>query len=230
MATMQKTLLFQFTLLFLLLASATAVFGQADDSVTFSVSGADGATVIEGRLTDGYLGEFDFSGSPDAQYLQSRDSTFDPILVFEQSQPVAALEEGIGTVYFFASSEPIAFTDLQGVPAAGVTMLTIMVGGPQDGVRNHAFVMLLHNDGERVFFSSVHDQDLTIAGVTVDEEAGRVDGRVSGTVELVAVMLTADGRPDFDNTDQEIVVASFESSFSSTLTDQDVTMFARQFQ
>ncbi|TVR52133.1 MAG: hypothetical protein EA426_19255 [Spirochaetaceae bacterium] len=213
-----------------LLASAAVAFGQADDSVTFSVSGAEGATVIEGRLTDGYLGEFDFSGSPDAQYLQSRDSTFDPVLQFERSQPVAAIEEGYGTVFFFASSDPIESADLQAVPAAGVTMLTIMVGGPQDGVRNHAFVMLLHNDGERVYFSSVHDQDLTIDDITVDEQAGRVDGRVSGTFELVGVILTADGTPDFENSDPEIVVASFESSFSSALTDQDVTMLARQFQ
>ena len=230
MGAMQKTLPVCFVLAFLLLVPAIGAFGQTDNSVRFSVSDADGSTVIEGRLADGYVGEFDFSGTLDAQRLQRRNSSFDPVLVFERTQPVAALEEGVGTIFLFASSTPIEFADWQGVPAAGATRLTMLIGAPRDGVRNDAFVMLLHNDGERIFFSSVHDQTLTVDEVTVDEHTGRVDGRVYGTFELVGVSITPDGTPDFDDPDPSIIEASFATDFSSALTDQDVTMLTRPLQ
>ncbi len=230
MGAMQKTLLIYLVLAVLLLVPATAALGQADNSVRFSISDGDGTTVVEGRLADGYVGEFDFSGSLDAQRLQQRNPSFDPVLVFEHTQPVAALEEGVGTIFLFASSTPIEFADWQGVPAAGATRLTMLIGAPRDGVREHAFVMLLHNDGERIYFSSVHDQTLTVDGVTVDELAGRINGRVSGAFELVGVSMTPDGRPDFDDPDPNIVAATFASNFSSALTDQDVTMLTRPLQ
>ena len=224
---MQNTLPVYFVFMILLLVPAV---GQAENSVSFTVSDADGETVVEGRLADGYLGEFDFSGSPDAQRLQQRNSSFDPVLVFEHTQPVAALEEGVGTIFLFASSTPIEFADWQGVPTTGVTKLTLMISAPRNGLREHAFVMLLHNDGEQIYFSSVHDQSLTVDGVIVDEVKGRIDGRVSGTFELFGVSITPDGQPDFDDPDPNIVVATFSSDFSTALTDQDVTMLTRPLQ